>query len=558
MTRNSSIGAALMMLLLTSMACNLTLNNPTVVPAPTITTLQPTKPTEPPTVAPPTLTPTHNGPTEVIKPTPSYVPATATLAPPTISPVPTANLSAKVCPTCESLRVREAPNTTSAIIAQLPYNTEIKVIGRTTDGNWFRVVMSDGRAGWGYAPFVVVSGDINTVNIINITGETVATNAPPAAAQIPAGAPLDGNIVTGVTSTSRQIFLNGQAKGNLPGVFTRVGDSLTAHSAFLHQFANTAYDLGAYNYLQPAVSFFSGLNARGGNPFLATSLAEHNNWTTADILNPANAPSGTCSSGETPLSCEYRLVKPSVSLILIGTNDAARDVSPAQYQTNLQQIVQTSIDMGVIPVLSTLPPKHLDAWNNGRVDQFNGIIVAVAHANDIPLWNFWLALQKVPNQGIVDDGVHLSIPPDGQNVIFDSSRLAYGFPVRNLTALQVLDTLRRQVLYGGNSGGQVIAPANVPSQGLASGAPTARPCDGAPLPQLIVGQTGHVTAGLPNKLRAGPHKSDTVIGNMPGGAAFSVVGGPICADGLRWWQVTYNGLNAWTADGQGSESWLQP
>ncbi len=45
---------------------------------------------------------------------------------------------------------------------------------------------------------------------------------------------------------------------------------------------------------------------------------------------------------------------------------------------------------------------------------------------------------------------------------------------------------------------------------------------------------------------------------MPGGATFTVIGGPICSDGFRWWQITYNGLNAWTADGQGAEYWLAP
>jgi hypothetical protein len=88
--------------------------------------------------------------------------------------------------------------------------------------------------------------------------------------------------------------------------------------------------------------------------------------------------------------------------------------------------------------------------------------------------------------------------------------------------------------------------------------PTANPCIGAPLPTLRVGGSGFVTPGLPNKLRAGPHLTDTIIGAMPGGATFSVIGGPVCTGGLRWWQITYNGLNAWTADGQGTEYWLQP
>jgi hypothetical protein len=168
----------------------------------------------------------------------------------------------------------------------------------------------------------------------------------------------------------------------------------------------------------------------------------------------------------------------------------------------------------------------------------------------------------VPNQGILPDGVHLSSPPDGNTVNFDHEHLAYGYPVRNLTALQVLDTLRRQVLYGSANNAQTPASAGAVISSGGDAAPPAasgaQNCNGAPLPRLFVGGKGKVTPGLANKLRAGPHKNDTVIGNMPPGATFSVIGGPVCGDGLRWWQVTYNGLNAWTADGSGAEFWLEP
>jgi len=108
--------------------------------------------------------------------------------------------------------------------------------------------------------------------------------------------------------------------------------------------------------------------------------------------------------------------------------------------------VQTSIDMGVIPVLTTLPPKHLDSWNNRRIDQFNSIIRVVAQQNDIPLIDYWFALQTVPNQGISGDGVHPSFPVDGLTVRFSGPDLERGYVIRNLTALQMLDALWRSVL----------------------------------------------------------------------------------------------------------------
>jgi hypothetical protein len=102
--------------------------------------------------------------------------------------------------------------------------------------------------------------------------------------------------------------------------------------------------------------------------------------------------------------------------------------------------------MGVIPVLTTLPPKHLDTWNNQRIDQFNTIIRTVAQQNDVPLIDYWLALQKAPNQGISSDGVHPSFPVDGSTVRLSGPDLDRGYVIRNLTALQMLDALWHSVL----------------------------------------------------------------------------------------------------------------
>ncbi len=84
----------------------------------------------------------------------------------------------------------------------------------------------------------------------------------------------------------------------------------------------------------------------------------------------------------------------------------------------------------------------------------------------------------------------------------------------------------------------------------------------SPTPRLTntLGAVGRVTPGLPNKLRSLPSTSSasTVIGQIPGGGVFNIVGGPQCAEGSYWWQVNYNGTVGWTAEGQGSTYWLEP
>lgn len=83
-------------------------------------------------------------------------------------------------------------------------------------------------------------------------------------------------------------------------------------------------------------------------------------------------------------------------------------------------------------------------------------------------------------------------------------------------------------------------------------------CPNAPPSQLVPGMQGRVTPGLPNSVRTLPG-GGTVIGQVPGGSTFSVVSSPQCgSDGRLWWQINYNGLLGWTAEGEGGTYWLEP
>src|SRR5215207_2499272 len=82
-----------------------------------------------------------------------------------------------------------------------------------------------------------------------------------------------------------------------------------------------------------------------------------------------------------------------------------------------------------------------------------------------------------------------------------------------------------------------------------------------PLPsRLIAGQTGRVTNGLPNVLRSQPYRGydSVILANIPAGGVFNVIAGPNCSEGMTWWLVSYNGINGFTAEGQGNQYWLEP
>lgn len=275
-----------------------------------------------------------------------------------------------------------------------------------------------------------------------------ATPSPPALTARPTtDAPAQGyaGYVSGISAHARQVFQLGQRLGNRPNVFSKVGDSITASPLFLSPIGVGQYNLRSYTELQGLIDFYSASNARGNdNSFYNTSLAAKVSWRAQSVLSPDQADPAYCNAGETPLACEYRLVRPSVALIMLGTNDVPF-TTDVDFEFDMRQVVQVTLQSGVIPVLSTIPPLFRTGLD-GRAEQLNVIIVKLAHEYDIPLWDYWSALQGLPNSGMASDGVHPDWAPQGHNADFAAEYLQYGTVVRNLTALYVLDGIRRQVV----------------------------------------------------------------------------------------------------------------
>jgi hypothetical protein len=85
--------------------------------------------------------------------------------------------------------------------------------------------------------------------------------------------------------------------------------------------------------------------------------------------------------------------------------------------------------------------------------------------------------------------------------------------------------------------------------------------DRAIVPRLSVGGRGQVafTDGTPSRLRYAPGTLGSVAVSLPEGTAFTVVGGPECTQGYRWWQVQLaDGTTGWVAEGSPDEYWLEP
>ncbi len=289
------------------------------------------------------------------------------------------------------------------------------------------------------------SGTPRTPQPTRVTPTAVATETPfptPRPAASPTSVELSGfPLVSGITGHAHEIYLRGQASGNQPNVFVKVGDSLTDNTYFLYPIGVGDYALRSYDYLQPVISFFVGGMARSGNSFGNLSLAAKGGWNSDALVNPDEA-DRMCDEGLTPVQCEYIFSRPSVAIIMIGTNDGEWKVSDGSYQANLSSVVETSINMGVIPILSTIP------WNKYRdPGAYNAVIITTARTYNIPLLDFYSAVDYLPNRGLGADEVHLSVPDSGQTCDFSGGNLQYGYTMRNLVTLQALDAVWRQAMY---------------------------------------------------------------------------------------------------------------
>lgn len=231
-----------------------------------------------------------------------------------------------------------------------------------------------------------------------------------------------------------EIYQLGQTLGNNPQAFSRMGDCDSLPFSFLGDFdkGTEYYNLGEYEELAEVVDYFQGSWGHAG-------VTAHDGYNTATMLSPLWADPDVCQSGETPLQCEVRTNKPAFMLIALGSNDFGQ---PDRFETNMRQILEYLIANGVVPILGT------KADNLEGDHRINSLIGQLAYEYELPVWNYWASIQHLDNHGVRDDdNYHPTHPGFGgtPNDFSDPVNMLYGFPWRNLTALQTLDAVMRGV-----------------------------------------------------------------------------------------------------------------
>ncbi len=229
----------------------------------------------------------------------------------------------------------------------------------------------------------------------------------------------------------RTMYVEGILEGNNAERFSKVGDSNTMMPSFLGCFdsgVDTGYVLGSYAYLQEAIEHFQW-------SFSRNSRAARNGATAYDMDVYHWYDDDICWPYESALSCEYRLFTPSIAFIGFGTNDTMYDIS--LYEEHLRSLVEKTLSRKIVPILYS---KVDDLEGDGS---FNEACARIANEYRVPFWNLWKPMSALPNNGLRSGDVH----PTANDVNlcnFSGDDLSnYGWTVRNLSALKVLDRVWR-------------------------------------------------------------------------------------------------------------------
>lgn len=236
-------------------------------------------------------------------------------------------------------------------------------------------------------------------------------------------------VIPQVSQTAREIYQRGQETDNNPRAFSKIGDGEISTEWFFTAFdlGEPYYDLGPHQGLVPVIEYFQGSFGRIG-------MAARRGFNAQKILDPSQSDPAVCDTAESPLTCELRLHRPAFAILSLGTNQVWQ---PEEFEAGMRQILDILVTQNVVPILST---KGDNLEGDHRI---NHTIACLAQEYDLPLWNFWAAIQTLPDHGLQPDLEHLTY---GIMDFDDATAMQSAWTVRNLTALMALDAVWRGVM----------------------------------------------------------------------------------------------------------------
>lgn len=259
---------------------------------------------------------------------------------------------------------------------------------------------------------------------------------PDAALPYPARYPT-GLVHSPITAYVAQNLKNIAKKGpnQKNSVFSKIGNSITVSTNFLHCFAGSKVTLGPYSSLGSTLSYFKTDLGGGITPYNRQSLCATVGWSAWSAL----------SGSPSPLTKELTAISPRFAVLKYGTNDIeAKNIY--SYADNMLDIVDTMLSAGVIPLLTSIPPRDDKPSSNTEVPRYNAVVRGIAQARQIPFQDYHQELLKLSDHGLGPDKLHPSANYTLGACDFTSAGLAYGYNLRNLLTLQSLDRAKAVVV----------------------------------------------------------------------------------------------------------------
>jgi hypothetical protein len=225
-------------------------------------------------------------------------------------------------------------------------------------------------------------------------------------------------VVPEVSGNAKEIFDAGIAAGNDPHHFSVLGDCQAPEWKLFRMLDWDSYELDEeYAYLQPTIDYYRGQWDR------RTYTIIYGN-TVATLFSVYWADQNACEPGENPIECEFRINNPNLVVMMLGTNWKGE---ADEFEDGLRKAIDYILARDILPVLVTKADSHGPDW------PLNQAIVRVAYDYDLPLWNFWSAVQDMPNHGMdAGDPRHIHLDPQA-------------YAVKRITGLQALDAVLQAV-----------------------------------------------------------------------------------------------------------------
>ncbi|MEE4186226.1 MAG: SGNH/GDSL hydrolase family protein [Gammaproteobacteria bacterium] len=262
--------------------------------------------------------------------------------------------------------------------------------------------------------------------------------------------PFIAPITAAVETRINEIATRGAALGRSPGRVGQYGDSISESWAFLRNVILSGPDANAtghdytpvLDWLRSAYADATADEGRLGDHLgKGPDYGNKGGWTLKDLVDHGH-PGKAADTGDGSDPGNF-----SWAIVMIGSNDIhRRGWNKMAWRMQLRALLLDIADLGIVPVMSTIPPR-IDHLEDGRVDDANFHIRGLARQLRLPIVDYHdLITTTRPGDWhgtlLSDDGVHPSAGGAGRDFSRQGLEFTDGYAARSKLVLDVAERLR--------------------------------------------------------------------------------------------------------------------